>query len=157
MPDLDVSMFKPEPSESTAAEIVAATIDFAAKAREAYNLAADRVLIFAVPYDPPMRESWKQAELALRRDGHKIKFAWDKWDVWTVPRSALADLIPTEWHVYPADQKASVPSWVAQACMAAGHADRGSGPRPLNTHQLHTLAAECLAMADYLDADHSTL
>lgn len=157
MPDLDVSMFKPEPGPETVAEIVAATVDFAAKARDAYKIRPDRVLIFTVPYDPPMRESWKQAELELRRAGHRIHFAWDKWDVWTVERGLLAGVMPTEWHVYPADQKASVPSWVAQACMAAGHADRGSGPRPLNTHQLHTLAAECLAMADYLDADHSTL
>lgn len=157
MQTLDASLFRPGPGEITVAEIVKATIEYAATARAQFKIDPDRVLIFTVPYDPELRESWTKAELEIRRGGaHRIHFDWHKWEVWTVQRGELIG-VPTEWRVYPADREAGVPAWVAESCRAAGHGDRAPGAHRLDAGQLRTLAAEALAMADYLETLDDTM
>jgi hypothetical protein len=145
-PQLDIQMFRPADGETTVAEIVEATIAYARSAREAHNLDADRVLTFAIPYDPQLRESWEMAEAMIvgQPGGDHIEFDWANWDVWTVPRAGLGACVPSGWYVRPADGKACLPAMVCD-------------PRKsLDPAELRALAAEALAMADFLDQQAAT-
>lgn len=150
---LDDHMFRPEDSETTVAEITEAVFEFARQARMIHKIDADRVLIFTIPFDPNLRKSWQQAEKEMKKGGHKIRFDWTKWEVWTVPRGELTGGAVPEWLIHFSDRTACVPSWVAESCRFAGHSNgKGGLIKPLSADQLRDLAAECLAMADYLQA-----
>lgn len=125
---------RPDNSPETVADIVSATLSAVTQARAAYQLDDQRVMIVVVPYDPALHESWKQAEPQLA--AARIQLDWGHWNVWTIPRGEPTGGPPTEWTIRPSHRLASVPAWA-----------RGG----LDPDGLRALAAEAMAMAEYLE------
>jgi hypothetical protein len=70
-------------------DVIAATVAYANHTRQKLQLADTVTMTVDVPYDPPMRQLWEDAEPLLAQE--YIGLDWHRWQRWTVERERVGD------------------------------------------------------------------